>query len=448
MPPRLLTRSGRRSDRTGGPGVVVSTPGPLLLIRLIVKKKIYTKNKSNYLLPGMKTSLDSLDDEIKGISEQQNKSIEEVANDYKHALKELEYSKKKLEKIIKEFQYTKLTDDIRLHSYGENGELSSKYLCCDNLEVLNKIPTDELAIVTGFGPTNSPTAGTLSSIFKVLELQKKTGIYTHIIVSELSALNSRQKPLNELIRNSHQFISFIKKLGFDEKRGEIRTHNHPDHARVFSLVSSVLGTEDLLENPEITNDMYKRLQLLGNDFSKMVSRTYTITDIILPIVRDNKRGVLVPVGLEEHHHPHLARTALNRMKLKDGGVDSLTRKNAEIGALYGRLIPGLFPYVKMSKSIPNSSINVGDSTEDLHKKIIDCGKRNEEVILSMMVLASNWNTDKLAKAKNAFENLSTDYESWEKIKHEYLEFFIKIKTLWEQSKYQKEINTHQEIFSS
>jgi len=394
----------------------------------------------------MKTNLNLSNDELKEIAEKQNKSIEEVANDLKHALKDLEYSNNKLGKIIEDFKYVKFPNNIQLHGYGKHNELNSKYLCYDNLEIFNKIPTTELAIVTGFGPTNSPTAGTLSSIFRVLELQKQTGIYTHIIISELSALNSRQKPLNELIRNSYQFISFIKKLGFNEKNGEIRTHNFHDHARVFSLVSSVLSTEDLLENREVTNDMYKRLQLLGNDFSKMVSRTYTMTDIILPIVRDKKRGVIVPVGLEEHHHPYLARIALNRMKLKSGGVDSLVSQDAVIGSLYGKLISGLFPYVKMSKSIPDSSINVGDSEKELHRKIIDCGKRNEEVILQMMILASNWTPNKLIAAKSAFENLTQNYEDWAKIKYEYLKFFIEIKTLWEESKYQKDINTYNELF--
>lgn len=394
----------------------------------------------------MNTNLSLSNDELKEIAEKQNKSIEEVANDLKHALKDLEYSNNKLGKIIEDFKYVKFPNNIQLHGYGKHNELNSKYLCYDNLEIFNKIPTTELAIVTGFGPTNSPTAGTLSSIFRVLELQKQTGIYTHIVISELSALNSRQKPLNELIRNSYQFISFIKKLGFNEKNGEIRTHNFHDHARVFSLVSSVLSTEDLLENREVTNDMYKRLQLLGNDFSKMVSRTYTMTDIILPIVRDKKRGVIVPVGLEEHHHPYLARIALNRMKLKSGGVDSLVSQDAVIGSLYGKLIGGLFPYVKMSKSIPDSSINVGDSEKELHRKIIDCGKRNEEVILQMMILASNWSPNKLIEAKNAFGNLTADYEKWAKIKYEYLKFFIEIKILWEESKYQKDINTYNELF--
>lgn len=383
---------------------------------------------------------------LKEIAEQQNKSIEEVANDYKHIIKDLEYSKKKLNEIIDSSAYIRFPNNFLLHGYGKNNELNSKYLCYDNLDIFNEIPQNELAIVTGFGPTNSPTAGTLCSIFRVLELQKLTGIYTHIIISELSALNSRQKSLNELIKNSHQFISFIKKLGFDEKNGEIRTHNHHDHSRVFSLVSSVLNTSDLLEKAEVTNDTYKRLQLLGNDFSKMVSRTYTMTDIILPIVRDKKRGVIVPLGLEEHHHPHLARIVLDRMKLKIRGMDSLVRHDAEIGALHGKLISGFFPYVKMSKSIPDSSINLGDSAEEIHRKIIECGRRNEEVVLEMMMLASNWDHEKLAEAKSTFKNLANDYKPWEEIKYDYLRFFTEIKTFWEESKYDNEINTYKELF--
>jgi len=396
----------------------------------------------------MKTFLKLSNDEIKKIAKRQNKSIEEVIKDYKHALKELECSKINLDKIIKDFKYTEFPNDIRLHDYGENNEMNSRYLCYHNLEIFNKIHVNESAIVTGFNPCNSPTAGTLSAIFRILELQKYTGIYTHIIISELGALNSRQNTLNELIKNTHQFINFIKNLGFDEKKGEIRTHNHHDHARVFALVSSVLSTEDFLNNLEITNETYSRLQLLGNDFSKMVNQAYVLADIILPIARDNKRGVIVPVGLEEHHHPHLARIVLDRMMLKKGGVDNLIRDDVEIGALCGKLIKGFFPYIKMSQSIPDSSINLGDSSKELYRKIINCGKRNEEVILQMMILASNWDSPKLEEAKNAFKNMTADYKRWEEKKHEYLKFFIEIKTLWEKSKYQKEIDTYREIFTS
>jgi len=125
---------------------------------------------------------------------------------------------------------------------------------------------------------------------------------------------------------------------------------------------------------------------------------------------------------------------------------NLVRKDAEVGALFGKIIPGLFPYVKMSKSIPDSSISIGDTVEELYRKIIHCGERNEEVILQMIILASNWDIDKINKAIKIFKNLKKDYKEWMKIKYEYLNFFINIKNLWEESKSQKEVDLYKELF--
>src|SRR5699024_6288934 len=137
------------------------------------------------------------------------------------------------------------------------------------------------------------------------------------------------------------------KLGFDESNGEIRTNNFLDHSRTFSMISSVFRVEDFSDG-EATDEMYKRLNLLGNDLSTMVSKAYTVEDIVLPLIRDRKKAVIVPAGLEEHLYPYLAQVAVNRMKNKTGGVNKLVDPNAKVGALYGKLIGGLFPYVKMS----------------------------------------------------------------------------------------------------
>ena len=393
----------------------------------------------------MELKNDLTEEELKEISQRSGKTIEEVANDYKYALKDWEFSLKKINSIIDTHNYTRLPDNIDILGYGKNGELNDKYSCYDGIKKLNKFSKNELAIVTGFGPTNSPTAGTLSSIFKVLELQKQTGIYTHIIISELSALNSRQKPLDELFQYTSQFIRFIKKLGFNENNGEIRTHNFLDHSRTFSIISSVFKVSDFADG-EAMDEMYKRLNLLGNDFSTMVSQAYTVADIVLPIIRDKKKGVIVPAGLEEHLYPFLARVAIERIKSKNGGVNNLIDNDAEVGALYGKLISGLFPYVKMSKSIKESSINLGDTEEEIYSKIVNCGSRNEEVILQMMVLASNWSHDIITKAKKAYENMSNDYDKWFEFKNYYYNFFISIKKLWDESKNNNEIDTYNELF--
>ncbi|GBD34705.1 hypothetical protein HRbin35_00446 [bacterium HR35] len=389
-----------------------------------------------YIINNRKTKFYEI---LKEIALEENRSFKDIIKEYNQLLKESKFSNKNLNKIIKKFGYTKISRKFSLYGYKLNYKFSHYY----NLEIFKKIPPQEVAIVTGFGPTNPPTAGTLASIFRAIELQKNTGVYTHITISEFGALNSRQRPLEELIQNSYKFISFIKELGFNQKNGEIRTHNDHDHARIFSLVASVLTTKDLLKNLEVTYNTYKRLNLLGNDFSRMVSRAYVISDILLPIIRDKKRGVIVPLGLEEHHHPYLARIVLERLKLK---YKNLIRQDADVGALYNRIIPGLFPYFKMSKSIPQSSINLGDNVEELQKKIINCKKIDEEIILKMMSLVSDWDENKLKKAERAFNNLKKDYRSWVKFKFDYLNFFIKIKNIWENTKYPKNFNLHKEIF--
>ena len=100
----------------------------------------------------------------------------------------------------------------------------------------------------------------------------------------------------------------------------------------------------------------------------------------------------------------------------------------------------------MSKSIKESSINLGDTEEEIYSKIVNCGSRNEEVILQMMVLASNWSHDIITKAKKAYENMSNDYDKWFEFKNYYYNFFISIKKLWDESKNNNEIDTYNELF--
>lgn len=102
----------------------------------------------------------------------------------------------------------------------------------------------------------------------------------------------------------------------------------------------------------------------------------------------------------------------------------------------------------MSKSIKDSSINLGDTQDELYKKIVQCGKRNEEVILQMMILASDWDASKRNKAKRAFENRNSNYDEWLKFKEKYYEFFIKIKKLWDDSKIDGTIDTYYELFEN
>lgn len=371
--------------------------------------------------------------EILEIAKRQKKRPEEVEKEVLQAVRDLKYSQKEIQDTIEKNNYRIFPDKrVYIGNFGRNNEFNDYFLCHDKAQICQKYYPRDIALVTGFGPTNSPTAGTLSIIFRLLEIQKRTGVYCHVIISDLGALNSRKKSLNDLLIMTKRFSQFIEKLGFDFKHGEIRTHNNFDMLRTSTLTSSVLEVADFEESKEATENMYKRLKLSGNDFSTMVDKNFTVTDILLPIIRDGKKIVLVSAGLEEHYYPRLSRIVIERMK-KRKGLSEFVEHGPMVCAIYGKIIEGFFPHVKMSKSIPGSSINIGNFVHEIGEKILNCGERNEHVILQMMELASNWDYKKRRYAKKCFNNRKSAYVDWVILKKEYLIFFLDIKKIWDRT---------------
>jgi len=387
-------------------------------------------------------------EEIKEIARRQRKSVQEVEKDIIYAMEDLRYSQKEIMETIKRNSYRTFPDSrVFIGNYGKHNEINNAFLCHDQGDLCFYFSPKDIALVTGFGPTNAPTAGTLSIIFRVLEIQKKASVYCHVIISDLGALNSRKKPLGLLLENTDRFVRFIKELGFDGKKGELRTHNYFDFFKVFAITSSLLNIPDFEESREATEEMYRRLNLQGNDFSTMVDKNFTVADILLPIIRDRKKLVLVVAGIEEEYYPRLARIVIERIRKASGGLEKFVSHKPLISALYGRIIEGLFPYVKMSKSIPESSINIGDAPEEIRRRILNCGERNEHVILQMIELASNWNPEKIKEAQISFKRRKLRPKEWQRVKEEYLNFFLKLKNIWDATASKvKRIDIRKKIF--
>ena len=64
----------------------------------------------------------------------------------------------------------------------------------------------------------------------------------------------------------------------------------------------------------------------------------------------------------------------------------------------------------------------------------------------MMILASDWQHDVIARAKKAYENMSNDYNKWLEFKKKYYDFFVKTKQLWDESKNNARVDTYDELF--
>lgn len=342
-----------------------------------------------------------------------------------HAKKEMKMDKLFVDNIIKKEGYCSMQNTDSVGSVDVD-ILRHKFSCHYAIEKFFEVPENKRHLVTGFGPTNAPTGGTLSVILRALFFQRETNIDSTIIISNLGAFNSRNVDIQKIDYLTQRFKKFIRKLGY---KGELRTHADADLLIASSLTSKVLTVKDFIENEEKTTDLYQKLNLLGKDFPMFVDANYTVADILLPFILKKKERVLVFVGIEEHYFPKLANLVLDRFNNIYNGV--FVSKDSFVSAIFGCLIEGLNGYPKMSKSIPFSSINLDNSEKELENKIIKCSKENERIILQMINLVSDWNPKKIREANLAYQEGA---EKWIQIKKEYLEYFLNIKKAWEDTR--------------
>lgn len=346
-----------------------------------------------------------------------------------HAKKELKMDRRFVQNIILKEGYAPIKKGVPIGSISDTEFLNCKFSCQYNLKKFNDVSKSKQHIVTGFGPTNAPTGGTLSMILRAIFFEKETGVDSTIIISNLGAFNSRNITLGKIDYLTKRFIKFIRALGY---KGELRTHNNFDLLVASSLTSKALTVKDFFENKEATNDLYKRLDLRGKDFPTFIDANFTVADIILPIILEKKRRILVFVGIEEYYFPKLANIVLQRFN-KDY-PEQFTPLEASVSAVFGHLIEGLNGFPKMSKSIPESSINLDDSYNDLRQKILKCKPEDERIILQMINLVSNYDYKKIRKANKAFNEGG---KTWIKFKTEYLNYFTTLKKIWEDTNDQK-----------
>lgn len=284
-------------------------------------------------------------------------------------------------------------------------------------------------IVTGFGPTNAPTGGTLSLMFQTMFLQRRTGLSCTIVISNLGAWCSRRLDAVKIALHTEWFRRFLQALGAAQTGATVRTHEDLNILRIAGILTRFLHRRDFETNREATTSLYGRLGLLGNEFGMWTDSAYTVADILEPLMFRRKSRVLVVAGLEEHYFVDLARIAMRRMQRYQ--ATRLIGGDAKIGGLYAPVIAGLSPYPKMSKSIPNSAVSLADSPAEIHRKIMEGPPDNDPVVMQLMRLASDWNQETLRAAHEAFVRRHDRPTVWHKWKLCYTTYFLRLKQLWD-----------------
>lgn len=281
-------------------------------------------------------------------------------------------------------------------------------------------------VVTGFGPTNAPTAGSLAVMLGTIELQRKLATPTTVVISELGAWNSRNVAWPDLERVRDQMYAFIAGLGFDDSFGELRSHLHPANLIRAGRIARFLERQDFLSHREDLLELYQDEGLLASEVGLTVDTLYTVADVLEPA----ERGIpytLMLSGHEEAYFTELARLVLAR-QAEAGALDPGWRSH--IGALYFRVLPGLGGYPKMSKSIPASAIHLGMPEGTLRERILSERPADQTTIMDAMELASGWSEDKLALAREAFATREREPIKWRRFQNHYLGTFLHFAEQW------------------
>lgn len=307
------------------------------------------------------------------------------------------------------------------------GSVVRRFSHADQVDsVLRRDGGDSLSVVTGFGPTNAPTAGTLSVMLGIVELQRQLDVPMDVVISELGAWNSRNVPWQQLEAVRDQMITFIEAIGFDRERGTLRSHLDFDNLVRAGKIARFLQRQDFLDHKESLLELYDDHGLLGSEVGLTVDSLYTVADILGPIERGADR-VLMVSGIEEAYFTELSRLVVARQ----AAAGSLTLGwPAEIGALYFRVLEGLGGYPKMSKSIPASSIHLGMTFDELRSRILANDEASQPALLSAIELGSGWDDGQLVDARQAFINRAAVPTGWQVIKNAYLITFVDFARRW------------------
>lgn len=281
-------------------------------------------------------------------------------------------------------------------------------------------------VITGFGPTNAPTAGTLSVMLAIIDVQRALRAPMTVVISDLGAWNCRNVAWAELCRFRDRMKAFLVALGFSETIGTIRTHTDPGNLIRAGRVARFLTFDDIEQHQEAFLALYNSQGLLGSRVGLLVDTLYTVADILQPIER-GYAGSLVLCGLEEKYFVQLARTVLQRQAEDPNGLGW----KGCIGALLCRVVRGFGGYPKMSKSIEHSSIHVGLSADEIANRVLSQRDEDQAAVLDAIQLASDWPESRRSRALAVFESLPESAAAWRIIKQEYIGTFRRFSRLWE-----------------
>ncbi|MBU2497199.1 MAG: tryptophan--tRNA ligase [Nanoarchaeota archaeon] len=205
-------------------------------------------------------------------------------------------------------------------------------------------------VLSGIMPTSQKIHFGNKSVVENIKYFQDMGAKTFILVADLESAAARGIDLKEAKKNALEYhIPVYIALGLNPKKTVFYFQSENKH--VTNLAYEFAS--------KITLNEYR--SIYGNtEPSRIVSALTQVGDILYPQMQEKMPGV-IPVGIDQDPHIRLARDVVNRTKSKYGFFLP--------SGLYHKYTPSLDGKLKMSKSHPESFLELPENPESACRKI-------------------------------------------------------------------------------
>lgn len=254
--------------------------------------------------------------------------------------------------------YSKIIKDFGLETFDQNMFPNPNRLmrrgiifAGRDMQIISKCIAEKkpFYVLSGIMPSADKIHLGTKMVVEQIKYFQEHGAKTYILIADLEAAAARGISLEEGRKRALEFhIPSYLALGLDPKKTTFYFQSENRQVMNFAYNAA----------KKITLNEFKAIY--GNaDPGRIMSAVTQVGDVLYPQF-DTRMPGIIPVGIDQDPHIRLARDVVSRTKEKKFFYPS---------SIYHRYMPSLDGNMKMSKSKPESFIELPEDTKSVCKKI-------------------------------------------------------------------------------